>query len=222
MTDSIIIRDAAREDIHFLAQMTYEAMLPPLGVGLFDHALELTGTDPVAFIEALIENDLNQWSTLANYLIIEKDGYICGSAGSYLPSTRDWRPLDPDKLGPVESSFNWSKSEVADFKRIFADTFGATAMPDILSLHADYIVEYVAIVPEARGNGLVGELLSAHCRRAEAMGAASVGISVVKGNTAALSAYHKFGFAAWLHLTSEECGGQLPGLDRLRLALGEN
>lgn len=215
----IELRGATEEDIPFLASMTYEAMLPPLGVGLFDHALATSGTPPVDFIERLIAHGLNQWSSLGDYLVLLANGERVGSAGSYRRDLPDWRPLDPDALGLVADDLGWDAPAHSFFVSSYTEMFGGAPRPGLMEPHADYIIEYVGILGPARGKGYVRHLLSAHLARARDAGLTSVGISTIQGNDHALHAYRRFGFETHQCLTAEDFGGVIPGLNRLRLEL---
>jgi hypothetical protein len=57
--NAIRIRRADNRDIGFLADVMYQSMLPGVGRGIFDAALEGTGVDPIAFHEGLLSTGAN-------------------------------------------------------------------------------------------------------------------------------------------------------------------
>jgi GNAT superfamily N-acetyltransferase len=214
------VRPAAGEDVPYLAQVMYDSMLPGVGRGVFDAALEGTGVTPLAFHEALLHANASNWGQLADFVVLDlPEAPRAGAASAYRSNLPDWRPLTGVGFKAVSERLGWSPETGRDFWRRYVQTFGLFGQSPQLFQPADYVVEYVAVNPELRGRGLIRPLLEAHVERARAAGCATIGISAMYGNDPALRAYLKFGFREHARLGPERYGGAFPGMIRLILDL---
>lgn len=214
------VRPAGAEDAPFLAAAMYESMLPGVGRGVFDSALESTGLTPLEFHEALLHAGASNWGQLADFVVLDlPDAPRAGAASAYRSALPDWRPLTGVGFKAVSERLGWSVEAGRDFWRRYVQAFGLFGQAPQLAQPADYVVEYVAVNPELRGRGLVRPLLDAHVERARAEGCATIGISAMYGNEAALRAYQKYGFREHARLGPERYGGAFPGMVRLILDL---
>jgi GNAT superfamily N-acetyltransferase len=217
---SLDIRPAATADSRFVAQMMYDSMLPGVGKGAFDDALEGAGVDPVGFGEALILEGANNWGQLSDFLVLEdaEAGPVAASA-AYRSNLADWRPMTPDGFERTAARLGWGPDLSRQVWMAFVRRFGMFGNAPQLKQPADYVIEYIAVEPEHRGRGLGAKLLAAHANRARSEGWKTMGVSAMYGNEPALRAYLKFGFEEAYRLGPEHYRGAYPGMIRLILTL---
>lgn len=214
------LRAARPDDTPFLAGVMYESMLPGVGRGVFDQALEATGVAPLAFHEALLAAGASNWGGLADFVVLDgAEAPRAAAAAAYRSAQPDWRPLTAAGFKAVSERLGWSQDTARAFWRSYVAAFGLFGQAPQLAQPADYVIEYVAVDPALRGRGLVRPLLDAHAERARAAGCATLGISAMVGNEPALRAYLKYGFREHARLGPEQFGGAFPGMVRLILNL---
>lgn len=185
-------RTANTADIPFLARMTREATLPPLGTSFWDSLLEGTGTETLTFLEAMFQNDASNWGNVADFIVLELEGEPVATCAVFVPGTTPGAdaPLNLDRLDRVASSLSWSPETAEAFRQTFESTWGGED-ESFLKPQADLIIETLAVAPEHRGKGLGTALLHAAFDRGRAMGAKSIGIMVIHGNDAARTLYER-------------------------------
>lgn len=216
----IEVRSAQSSDLPFLAWAMQESMLPGVGRGIFDLALAGTGVTPLAFHEVLLRTGASNWGQVEDFLIVHDGaGRHLAAAAAYRPNPLELRPLTAQGFRLACDVLDWPAARARQFWRHYATVFGLFGNAPQLHQPASYVIEYVAVVPEERGRGLVRLLLDAHAARARTEGSASLGISVMTGNKSALRAYHKYGFEPCRTLVAEDFGGAFPGITRLMLRL---
>ena len=176
------IRPADPRDCAFLAEMAYASMLPVVGHGLFDRALDGLPVTPLGFLEALIATGANHWGQLASFLVLTAAGEPAGAAGAFCSSDPDWRPLTPAGFEAVSATLDWSPADAKLFWRRYLLSFGIAPTPPVLAQPASYVIEYISIRPAYRGRGGAGRLLAGHVARARLQGHRSIGVSAVIGN----------------------------------------
>lgn len=208
------IRPAVAEDRAFLAEIMHESTIPVAGRGLFDAALEGTGTDPLAFNEALLTTGSSSWGGIQDFVVLEEDGERAAAAAAYLSSNPDRRPLSAEGFEAVSSALGWSQDAAQAFWRSYVAGFGFFGNAAHLEQPAPYVLEYVAVKPDYKGRRLVNHLLAAHAERARAAGHPVMGVSAMYGNEPAIRAYLRFGFREVARVGPERFGGKFPGMIR--------
>ena len=215
------VRAARADDGRFLAEAMYDSMLPGVGRGVFDTALEPTGVDPITFNEHLLLAGASNWGQLEDFLVVEADGEPqAGAAAAYDASRPDRRPLTGEGFQRVVARLGWDRPTAMGFWGRYVRAFGMFGDAPQLAQPAPYVIEYVAVREALRGRGLAGLLLRAHVERARAAGHEAAAVSAMYGNKAALQAYLREGFVEYARLGPEVFGGAFPGMVRLRLDLG--
>lgn len=199
----------------------YDSMLPGVGRGLFDAALDGTGVDPVSFNEQLLLAGASNWGQLDDFLVVEAEGERqAGAAAAYDSSRPDKRPLTGEGFQKVSQRLGWDGAAARTFWTRYVRAFGLFGDAPQLAQPAAYVIEYVAVRQDLRGRGLAGRLLAAHIGRARAEGHRAVAVSAMYGNEPALRAYRRLGFQEHSRLAPEQFGGAFPGMIRLSLDLG--
>jgi ribosomal protein S18 acetylase RimI-like enzyme len=212
------VRSATREDIPFLAWCNYEATSPEPGFSYWDPLLGALDTDTMRFIEAVLRADALAWGSPEDFFIIEEAGKPVGGASGFVMDTNDYRPLRLERLGEVANLLGWDEAKLAQFRQgyeaVWSDPLDTTLAPS-----APWIIECVAVVPEARGRGVAKQLIRAIVDAGKARGFSHAGISVTLGNEPARRVYEGVGFQMVVTYGAEYFDGQFPGTIKYRMRL---
>jgi GNAT superfamily N-acetyltransferase len=195
-------------------------MLPGVGRGAFDIALEPTGADPIDFHEALLRTGASHWGQVDSFFVIDgPDGSPGAAMGYFLSARPDRRPLTAEGFKRVSEHLGWPRLASGEFWRRYTRFFGLFGDAPQLAQPADYVLEYAAVRPELQRRGLYGRLTEAHAEQARAMGCRTLGGTAVFGNDKVLGALLKAGFREHARFGPEHYGGEFPGMIRLVRAL---
>lgn len=212
------VRQGTRADIPFLAWCNYEASSPEPGFCYWDPLLAETGTPTLAFIEALFAADALAWGRCEDFLILEECGRPLGGASGFVMDPDDYRPLRRDRLPAVAQRLGWSDTTLARFRQGYEAVWSDPQDPT-LAASAPWIIECVAVVPEARGRGVARALLRRLLDRGRAAGHAAAGIAVTLGNEPARRVYEALGFQMYVTYGAAYFDGAFPGTIKYRLKL---
>jgi ribosomal protein S18 acetylase RimI-like enzyme len=211
---TLTARRATRNDILFLAWCNVEATSPEPGFCYWDPLLEATGTPTIRFVEALLQHGALAWGEVEQFFVLEKRGKPVAGASAFSMHPDDYRPLRLERLADVARDLGWSDDALNAFRtgyeRVWSDPKDATLAP-----HAPWIIECVAVIPEARGRGMTRALFDEGRR----LGHTRVGISVTTGNLAAQRAYEAIGFQLYVQYGADYFDGAFPGTTKYRLRL---
>lgn len=224
MQAMLTTRRAAIADIPFLARIEYEASLPPLNHCFWDDLLEGTGTDSLAFIEAMLRTDASNWGNVDDFLILENEGKPVAAAAGYTPDTsEDYCPLRLSRLDAIAQDLNWSESTAAVFRERYVQFWGGDCRPLFLTPQAPWIIETVAVLPEARGRGLGKAIVRALIEEGRSRQHSHAGIMVINGNEVARRSYEAIGFKPYQtfhpHYFSDQYDIEFPGITKFGLCL---
>ena len=211
-----IIRRAKESDSAFLAWAMLESMLPGPGRGIFDLALQDTGTRPLEFHEALLRSGVNNWGQLDSFLIVEGEAALPVAAmGAFDGGMADLRPLTAEGFKTVSDYLGWSNETGRAFWRKYVSFFGLFGSAPQLFQPADYVIEYVAVAPDHRRKGYYTQLLDAHVSYARELGHSTLGGTAVYGNDAVYKAYERYGFREHSRFGPEYYRNTYPGMARM-------
>ncbi len=98
------------------------------------------------------------------------------------------------KLDKIVQDLNWSDEITTAFRERYEQFWGDDCQPIFLTPQAPWIIEYVAVLPEARGRGLGKVLLRALLEEGRAQGYSHAGVAALNGNDAARHTYESVGF----------------------------
>ncbi|MCC3469403.1 MAG: GNAT family N-acetyltransferase [Microcoleus sp. PH2017_06_SFM_O_A] len=194
MQTTLNTRKATIADIPFLARIEYEASLPPLNQCFWEDILQGTGTNAMQFIEAELRAGASNWGNVTDFLILEEQGKPVAGAAGYTPNSEDYCPLRLSHLGMIAQDLNWSKDIETDFRDRYIQLWGGDLRPFFLTPQAPWIIENVAVLPEARGRGVGKALLRALLEEGRSQQHSHAGIMVINGNDAARHTYESIGF----------------------------
>ncbi|MEO1131666.1 MAG: GNAT family N-acetyltransferase [Cyanobacteria bacterium J06639_1] len=223
MSAASSIRKATPADIPFLAQIEYEASLPPLNHCFWDDILDGTGTSALQFIEAELKADASNWGNATDFIVLEADGKPVAAAAGYVPKDNDFCPLDLSRLDAIAQILQWSPETTALFRDRYLELWGNDLRPPFLIPQAPWIIENVAVLPGARGQGFGKALLTAVLEEGRSRQHSHAGIMVINGNDVARRAYESMGFKPYqtfyADYFSELFGIEFPGITKFGLRL---
>lgn len=223
MVATFSTRKATTADIPFLAQIEYEASLPPFDHCFWEDLLEGTGTTALQFIEAELRTDASNWGNVADFLILETEGKPVAAAAGYVPNPEDYCPLRLSRLEAIAQALNWSTETLSVFCDRYLALWGGDVRPFFLTPQATWIIENVAVLPEARGRGFGKALLKALLEEGRSQQHDFAGIMVINGNDVARHTYESIGFKPYqtFHADyfSEQFNIEFPGVTKFGLRL---
>ena len=225
MSAALSTRKATPEDIPFLARIEYEASLPPLNHCFWEDLLDGTGTTALQFIEAELRTDASNWGNVADFLVLEIQGEPIAAAVGYVPGTEDYCPLRLSHLEAIAHELKWSTETLTAFHDRYMALWGGDLRPFFLTPQATWIIENVAVLPQARGQGFGKVLLKALLAEGRSQQHEFAGIMVINGNEAAYHTYKSMGFKPYqtFHADyfSEQFNIEFPGVTKFGLRLNE-
>jgi len=223
MLATLSTRKATIADIPFLTRIEYEASLPPLDHCFWEDLLEGTGTTALQFIEAELQADASNWGDVEDFLVLEEAGQPVAAAAGYVPIEEDYCPLRLSRLGAIAEALNWSEAVTNLFRDRYLELWGGDLRPFFLTPQASWIIENVAVLPEARGRGLGKALLRALLEEGRSQGHEFAGIMVINGNETARHTYESVGFKPYQTFHAdyfiEQFGIEFPGVTKFGLRL---
>ena len=223
MSTTLNTRKATTTDIPFLARIEYEASLPPLNHCFWEDLLDGTGSTALQFIEAELRTDASNWGNVADFLILEVQGKPVAAAAGYVPGTEDYCPLRLSHLDAIAHELKWSRENLTAFHDRYMALWGGDLRPIFLTPQATWIIENVAVLPEARGRGFGKVLLRALLEKGRSQQHDFAGIMVINGNDAARHTYESIGFKPYqtFHADyfSEQFNIEFPGITKFGLRL---
>lgn len=223
MPAELSTRPATIADIPFLAKINYEAALPPLNQCFWEEILIETGTDVQQFIEAMLRANAANWGNVNDFLILEEQGRPVAAAAGYVPQAEDYCPLRLAGLAQIAQDLNWSKETTAAFRDRYQQFWGGDCRPFFLTPQVPWIIENVAVLPEARGRGLGKVLLKALLEQGRSQNYSHAGIMVINGNDAARHTYESIGFQPYqtFHTAyfTQQYDLEFPGITKFSICL---
>ena len=223
MLATLSTRKATTADIPFLAQIEYEASLPPFDHCFWEDLLEGTGTTALQFIEAELRADASNWGGVEDFLILEAEGKPVAAAAGYVPNTEDYCPLRLSCLEAIAQELNWSAEILTAFRDRYLALWGGDVRPFFLTPQATWIIENVAVLPGVRGRGFGKALLRALLEEGRSQQHDFAGIMVINGNDVARHTYESIGFKPYqtfyADYFSEQFSIEFPGVTKFGLRL---
>ena len=211
-------RRATRADIPFLAWCNQAATSPEPNFCYWDPLVQPTGTTTATFLETLFRHDALMWGRFDQFFVLERGGQPIAGASAFTMDSADYRPLRLERLPAVASDLGWSAQTLRDFQtgyeQVWSDPLDATLAPQ-----APWIIECVAVIPEARGQGMTRQLFKALFDEGRKLGHEAVGISVTTGNASAERAYEAIGFELYMEYGSAYFHHAFPGTKKYVLEL---
>lgn len=223
MQATLTTRKATIADIPFLARIEYEASLPPFNHCFWEDLLEGMGTTALQFIEAELRADGSNWGGVSDFIVLEEEGKPVAAAAGYTPNEEDYCPLRLPYLEAIAQDLGWSQASTELFRDRYIQLWGGNTRPLFLTPQAPWIIENVAVLPEARGRGLGKALLRAVLEEGRSQQHSHAGIMVINGNEAARRTYESLGFKPYQTFYAayfmDQFKIEFPGVTKLGLSL---
>lgn len=223
MLATLSTRKAIAADIPFLVQIEYEASLPPSNHCFWEDLLEGTGTTAQQFIEAELRAEASNWGDVGDFLILEAEGKPVAAAAGYVPDPENYCPLRLSRLGAIAQELHWSAETLSIFHDRYLALWGGNLQPFFLTPHATWIIENVAVLPGARGQGFGKVLLRALLEEGRSRRHEFAGIMVINGNDVARHTYESVGFKPYQTFYAdyflEQFNIEFPGVTKFGLRL---
>ena len=188
------LRHATVGDIPLLAQVEYEATLPPFNQCFWDELVEHTQTPTLKFIEAMLKADASLWGNVNDFWVLEENDVPVAAAAGYVPDLDDYRPLRLSKLDAIAQILGWSAQTTEMFRDRYFQFWSDHPKPPFLAPYAPWVIETVAVLPDKRGRGLGEALIERILEQGRAQGHSHAGIMVINGNERARHTYEAVGF----------------------------
>lgn len=186
---ALMIRDAVPADAPLIAWVQVEASRSGTPLGFWDLALPGADEPRMGLIADLATSAKEHFAHISGFLVAELDGHAVGALSGYSPTAK--------KLGHFVGALNqvlerngWSEAH----RRLLPFRIGPCMSCFSDSPEDRWIVEWVALLPDARGKGIAAELLGAILERGRAAGFRKAQISYLIGNAPAQRAYERVGF----------------------------
>ena len=183
-----VVRAARPDDAGLLAWAILVAGRAHLSRGWYDIALGLPETGCLEALRRLVLTRTPSWWRYDNFLVAEASGLPAGALCCF-SSVDGWdgsQAAVEEALAPL----GWGPEALAAIWTRGAYVFTCA----LQSQGAVWVIENVAVRPEARGQGVAGRLLDAACEAGRSRGFQTAQLSYVIGNHAAERAYAKAGF----------------------------
>jgi GNAT superfamily N-acetyltransferase len=209
--ESLTIRRGRRSDAEFLAWAILAATRSHLQKGWFDIALDQNEEFCLNFLMRLTTATVcSQWHYSGFWVAESESAPI--SAVSAVSAAKTY-PLAAAAILESLKICGLTQSERAAFWRRGAYMFTCTTRPDNDSV----VVEVVATVPQRRGTGCTGALLSRVLQHARDQGFTKAEVTCFIGNEGATRAYERAGFELVSERRHEafELVSGAPGIRRL-------
>ncbi|HEY5409618.1 MAG TPA: GNAT family N-acetyltransferase [Caulobacteraceae bacterium] len=210
-----LIRSARPEDAPFLAWCILVAGRAHLRRGWYDIALGLGEAGCLEALTRLVLTEAPSWWRYDRWLVAEIDGAPAAGLAAFGANAF---VASETALSQALSGLGWGPAQIGEVWRRGAYVFSCTMSPED---HEVWVIENVAVRPERRGQGLVGQLIARALELGRAEGFADAQISFVIGNAPAERAYARAGFGPIeerRHPDFEAAAGS-PGLKRFGRAL---
>lgn len=185
----ISIRDAVPGDAALIAWVQMTAARSGTPLGFWDMVFPGADAPRLALIEQIVRSPHESFAHVGGFLVAEVDGAAVGALSGYAPGVKKLGHF-VRALGAVLADNGWSEAH---------QKLVGTRIAPCLTCFSDtpedrWIVEWVALRPEARGKGIAAALLDAILARGRTAGFQRSQISFLIGNAPAQRSYERAGF----------------------------
>ncbi|MBP0020725.1 MAG: GNAT family N-acetyltransferase [Cyanobacteria bacterium SBLK] len=193
-------------------------MLPPTNTCFWEELLQDTPSDSLQFIAAMLEADASNWGKVTDFIILEEEGRPLAGAAGYSPYTEEVRPLNMAKIEAIAQILGWSTAETASFRTRYEQLWEGRSL-EFLRPVAPWIIETVAVLPEARGRGLGKVLIKALLEEGRSRQYDCAGLMVINGNEIARRTYESLGFKPYQTFYADYFDNRFSGVTKFRFSL---
>jgi ribosomal protein S18 acetylase RimI-like enzyme len=186
----VTIRPATVADAELIAWVEVEAARSNRPLGFWDLVFPGADAPRLALVADVVRSEQRSFAHWDGFLVAERDGVAIGALSGYDPTQKRIEHMI-GALGDATARAGWSDAH--------QQLIGSRITPVMTCLSDTpddrFVIEWVALKPEARGKGAAAGLLEAILARGRAAGHRKAQISFLIGNTAAQRTYERAGFA---------------------------
>jgi translation initiation factor 4G len=186
---NVSIRDATTGDAGLIAWVQQEASRSGTALGFWDLVFPGADAPRLALVEEVVRSKHESFAHFGGFLVAEIDGKPVGALSGYAPRVKKLGHF-VRALGSVLVANEWSEAhqKLVNWRITPALTCFSETPED------RWIVEWVALRPEARGKGIAARLLDAIFERGRAAGFDKAQLTMLLGNAPAQRIYERAGF----------------------------
>jgi len=210
------IRDATVADADFVAWVMQTAARSHRPLSFWDLGFPGPDAQRLEYLSAVAKAEPVTMAHYGGFIVAERDGRAVGGLSAYDSALKGIDVFFAALTGVLVAA-GWS----AEHQQLFSERIAPVGTCLSESPAGVWIVEWVAVRPEARGQGVAHDLLVEILERGRAAGYTRAQISYLIGNTPAERAYHAVGFEAVddkRHPEFEKVFGS-PGICRMQCEL---
>jgi GNAT superfamily N-acetyltransferase len=122
-------------------------------------------------------------------------------------------------MDAVAQVLGWSPDITQQFCDRYEQLWTPDPQPEFLQPQAPWILETVAVIPEARGRGLGKALINAMLEWGRSQHFSHAGIMIINGNEAAQRTYEALGFKPYQTFYAEYFDHEFVGITKFRCSL---
>lgn len=186
---NVVIREGCADDAQFLAWDMLTAARSHKTRCIWDYAFPGPEQFRLDHLAALAVAEPQSFSHFSSFLVAESDGKPVGALSGFDPTERGLG-LFTTALASVLSERGWSD----EHQGLLLERIGPTISCNPETPEGHWVIEWVAVKPQARGTGVIDRLLQAVLGRGRERGFERAQLGVLLGNTPALRAYGRAGF----------------------------
>jgi ribosomal protein S18 acetylase RimI-like enzyme len=183
------IRSATPNDAALIAWVEQTAARSGKPLGMWDLMFPGADAPRLSLIEQIVRSPHDSFAHYSGFLVAEVDGAAVGALSGYAPAQKTLEHFRR-ALRSVLSDNGWSDAH----QKLVRTRIGPSLTCVSDTPEDCWIIEWVALQPEARGKGVAAALLAAAFERGRAAGFSKAQLSVVIGNTPAIRSYERAGF----------------------------
>ena len=184
------IRRATRSDADFLAWVMLASSRSHLSRGAWDLVVGVDDAGCLDYLKRLAVADPRSLCHYDSFLVAEVDGRPAAGLCTFKPGDGGWAVVD-QAMSNVQRDLGWTDANLAGSQQRLAPMLAC--MPP--EAGADWVIEFVATLPEYRRRGLVDGLMREAIGQGVECGCSLAQIMILIGNDPAQAAYEKVGFA---------------------------
>jgi ribosomal protein S18 acetylase RimI-like enzyme len=210
------IRRATPSDADFLAWVMLAASRSHAPRGVWDLIVGAGDAACLDYLERLAVAETRSVCHYDGFLIAESEGRAAAALCTFHPGEGGWTVVG-QVMSKVQDELGWTAADVEASQARFAPAL-ACLPPEA---GADWVIEFVATLPEFRRQGLVDALMRQAIQRGRDRGCTLAQIMILIGNDPAQRAYEKWGFVVRDECASPEFHAAIgaPGFRRLMRTL---
>ncbi|HYL35631.1 MAG TPA: GNAT family N-acetyltransferase [Bryobacteraceae bacterium] len=186
------IRRATRSDADFLAWVMLASSRSHVARGAWDLVVGADDAECLDYLKRLAVAEPRSLCHYESFLVADVDARPAAALCTFKPGDGGWAVVGQASSN-VQRELGWTEADRARSQQRFAPML-ACLPPDA---GADWVIEFVATLPEYRRRGLADALMREAIQHGVERGCSLAQIMILTGNHPAQAAYEKAGFAVY-------------------------